>query len=159
MGMDWLLRNRIQIYCAERELILSSGEVFPLNTSTVCIPEVCCLEFQILDELTVIIEDEYCNLNPTDVRDEQDHISVVREFPQIFPEDLVGLTSEHEIVFEILLKPSSAPISVPPYRIAIVEMIELEKKIGRITGKGIYIAEYVFGGVPVLFVKKKDRTL
>ena len=45
-------------------------------------------------------------------------VPIVRDFMDMFPEDLSGLLSDHEIVFEIELTPGMGPISKAPYRIA-----------------------------------------
>ncbi|KAL5553903.1 hypothetical protein UlMin_041305 [Ulmus minor] len=53
-------------------------------------------------------------------------IAVVREFPDVFPEDLPGIPPEREISFEIELLPGSAPVSKAPYRMAPAELKELQ---------------------------------
>ena len=42
-------------------------------------------------------------------------VPVVKEYLDIFPEDLSGLPLDREIVFTIDLIPSTKPISIPPY--------------------------------------------
>ncbi|XP_024018222.1 uncharacterized protein LOC112090644 [Morus notabilis] len=54
-------------------------------------------------------------------------IPVVDEFADVFPEDLPGLLPDREIEFGIDLIPGTAPISIPPYRMASAEMKELRK--------------------------------
>ena len=44
-----------------------------------------------------------------------DEISVVREFPDVFSDDIVGLPPEREVKFTINLIPGTEPISIPPY--------------------------------------------
>ena len=45
-------------------------------------------------------------------------ILVVRDFLDVFPDDLPGLPLGREIDFPIDLVPGTAPISLPPYRMA-----------------------------------------
>ncbi|KAJ8771673.1 hypothetical protein K2173_026850 [Erythroxylum novogranatense] len=45
-------------------------------------------------------------------------IPVVREFPDVFPDELPGLLPDRETEFTIDLIPGTAPISIPPYRMA-----------------------------------------
>ena len=45
-------------------------------------------------------------------------ISVVREFLDVFPEDLPGIPPDREIDFQIELAPETEPISKAPYRMA-----------------------------------------
>ena len=55
-----------------------------------------------------------------------DNVPIVCEFLDIFLKDLPGLTSDRELEFGIELLPGSAPISIPPYRMAPVELKELK---------------------------------
>ena len=43
-----------------------------------------------------------------------DEIPVVREFPDVFLDDIVGLPPEREVKFTIDLIPGTEPISIPP---------------------------------------------
>ena len=52
-------------------------------------------------------------------------VPLVCEFPKVFPEDLPRVPPEREIDFGIDLLPYTQPISIPPYRIAPVELKEL----------------------------------
>ncbi|XP_070009750.1 uncharacterized protein [Nicotiana sylvestris] len=54
-------------------------------------------------------------------------ILVVNEFPDVFPDELPGLPPEREIEFAIDLLPATHPISVPPYRMALVKLKELKE--------------------------------
>ena len=47
-----------------------------------------------------------------------DEILVFREFLDVFPYDIVGLTLNREVEFTIDLIPGIEPISIPPYRMA-----------------------------------------
>ena len=53
-------------------------------------------------------------------------IPEVCEFFYVFPDDLPGLPPDRELEFEIELLPGSAPISIPPYRMAPTELKELK---------------------------------
>ena len=63
------------------------------------------------------------NLSAKEIKD----IPVVREFPELFPEDLPGLPPDREIKFTIDVIPGVAPISVLPYRMAPLELQVLNK--------------------------------
>jgi hypothetical protein len=43
-------------------------------------------------------------------------VPVVNEFPNVFPEDLPGMSSNRDIEFVIELKPGTAPIYKTPFR-------------------------------------------
>ena len=54
-------------------------------------------------------------------------ISVVCEFPEVFPDDLPGVPPEREIDFGIDLFPHTQPISIPSDRMAPAELKELKE--------------------------------
>ena len=51
-----------------------------------------------------------------------DQVLMVREFLDVFLEELPEMPSDREIEFCIDLAPGIQPISIPPYRIALVEL-------------------------------------
>ena len=53
-------------------------------------------------------------------------VLVVCEFPDVFLEELLGLSLEREIEFCIDIIPDTEPISIPPYRMAPKELKELK---------------------------------
>ena len=55
-----------------------------------------------------------------------DEIPVVREFPDVFPDDIAGLPPEREVEFTIDLILGTEPISIPPYRMAPAKLRELK---------------------------------
>ena len=83
---------------------------------------------------------------------------VVREFLDVFPDDLPGLPPERETDFPIDLVPGTAPISLPPYRMAPDELKELKAQLQELVDGGFIRPNISPWGVPVLFVKKKDGT-
>lgn len=80
-------------------------------------------------------------------------------FPRVFPEDLPGMPLEQEIVFEFLLQLGFTPVSIPPYRMSIVEMVELKKQLEELQKKGFIRPSTSSWGAPVLFLKEKDGLL
>jgi len=60
---------------------------------------------------------------------------VVREFPEVFPEDISSLPPEREIKFSIDLVPGARPISIAPYKMSPVELVELKKQLEELLGK------------------------
>ncbi|KAJ0885316.1 putative nucleotidyltransferase, Ribonuclease H [Helianthus annuus] len=85
-------------------------------------------------------------------------IPVVRDFPQVFPEDLPGLPPHRQVEFQIELAPGAAPIARAPYRLAPTELEELSKQLQELLEKGFIRPSSSPWGAPVLFVKKKDGT-
>ncbi|KAH0680772.1 hypothetical protein KY284_021857 [Solanum tuberosum] len=83
-------------------------------------------------------------------------VPVVREFPEVFPDDLPGIPPEWEIDFGIDLLPNTQPISILPYRMALAELKELKAQLKDFLDKGFIQPSISPWGAPVLFVKKKD---
>ena len=86
-------------------------------------------------------------------------ISVVREFSDVFPEDLPGIPPDREIDFQIELALGIEPISKAPYRMAPLELKELKVQMEELVSKGFVRPITSPWGAPVLFVKKKDGSL
>ena len=56
-------------------------------------------------------------------------IPVVRDFPDVFPEELPSLPPDRDVEFRIELVPGMAPISKRPYRMAPDELKELKVQL------------------------------
>ena len=54
-------------------------------------------------------------------------VEVVKEFEDVFPEDLSGLPLDREIDFSIYVLQGSSPVSIAPYRMAPAELAKLKK--------------------------------
>ena len=63
-------------------------------------------------------------------------IPIVKEFPNVFPEDISSLPSDREVEFNIYLIPGTEPISIPPYRMSPVELRELKAQLEELLSKG-----------------------
>ncbi|KAL0416449.1 UNVERIFIED_CONTAM: hypothetical protein Slati_3476800 [Sesamum latifolium] len=61
-------------------------------------------------------------VNPT-----LEEIPIVRDFPEVFPDDLPGFPPHKEVDFMIETLLGVVPISIAPYRMAPVELPELKK--------------------------------
>ncbi|GJW58837.1 putative reverse transcriptase domain-containing protein [Tanacetum coccineum] len=83
-------------------------------------------------------------------------IPVVREFPEVFPEDLPGLPLVRQVEFQIDLIPGAALVARAPYRLAPSEMQELSNQLQELADRGFIRPSTSPWGAPVLFVKKKD---
>nr|GFB49709.1 putative reverse transcriptase domain-containing protein [Tanacetum cinerariifolium] len=83
-------------------------------------------------------------------------VPIVRDFPEVFPEDLPGLPPIRPVEFQIDLVPGAAPVARKPYRLAPFEMKELAKQLKELSDKGFIRPSSSPWGAPVLFVKKKD---
>ncbi|KAA0032756.1 putative Gag-pol protein [Cucumis melo var. makuwa] len=86
-------------------------------------------------------------------------VHVVKEFLDVFPDDLSGLPPDREIEFTIELLLGTAPISQAPYIMAPSELKELKIQLQELVDKGYIRPSVSPWGAPVLFVKNKDGTL
>ena len=88
-----------------------------------------------------------------------DCIPMVCEFADVFPKELPCLPPHREMDFSIELYPGTDPISIAPYRMAPVELKELNIQLQELQTKGFIRPSTSPWGAPVLFVKKKDGSL
>ncbi|KAH0662286.1 hypothetical protein KY284_027217 [Solanum tuberosum] len=86
-------------------------------------------------------------------------VSVVREFPEVFPDDLSGVPPEREIDFGIDILLDTPPISIPLYRMAPAELKELKEQLKDLIDKGFIRPSILPWGALVPFVRKKDGSL
>jgi hypothetical protein len=63
-------------------------------------------------------------------------IHVVREFPDVFPDDLSEMPPERVIEFKIELQPSTAPVAKSLYRMSPMEVKELKVQLQGLLDKG-----------------------
>nr|GFB72406.1 putative reverse transcriptase domain, aspartic peptidase domain protein [Tanacetum cinerariifolium] len=88
-----------------------------------------------------------------------ENLSVVREFADVFPDELPGLPSAREIEFSIDLIHGTKPILKAPYRMAPFELKELKEQLQKMLENGFIRPSVSPWGAPVLFVKKKDGSM
>nr|GEZ42366.1 putative reverse transcriptase domain-containing protein [Tanacetum cinerariifolium] len=81
---------------------------------------------------------------------------IVKEFLEVFPEDLPGIPPTRKVEFQIDLVPVAAPVAWAPYRLTPSEMKELAKQLQDLSDKGFIRPSSSPWGAPVLFVKKND---
>ncbi|GJR58429.1 putative reverse transcriptase domain-containing protein [Tanacetum coccineum] len=142
VGMDWLSQHKAVIVCHEKvvEIPVEDGRILRVHGERAV---------GITKALKSAKEDEP-KLND---------ISVVREFEDVFPEDLSGLPPQRQVEFRIDLVPGATPIAKSPYRLAPSEMQELSEQLQELQDKGFIRPSHSPWGAPVLFVKKKDGSL
>jgi hypothetical protein len=88
-----------------------------------------------------------------------EEIPVVREFPDVFLDDLPGMPPERDIEFKIELQPGTAPVSKSLYRMTRDELAELKIQLKGLLDKAYIRPSSSPWGYPALFVKKKDDAL
>ncbi|GKB49409.1 putative reverse transcriptase domain-containing protein [Tanacetum coccineum] len=142
VGMDWLSQHKAVIVCHEKvvEIPVEDGRILRVHGERAV---------GITKALKSAKEDE----------PKLSDISVVREFKDVFPEDLSGLPPQRQVEFRIDLVPGVTLVAKSPYRLAPSEMQELSGQLQELQDKGFIRPSHSPWGAPVLFVKKKDGSL
>ncbi|GKF12889.1 hypothetical protein Tco_0050815 [Tanacetum coccineum] len=63
-------------------------------------------------------------------------VPTVRDFPEVFSEDLPGLPPTRQVEFQIDLVPGAAPVARAPYRLASSELQELSTQLQELSDRG-----------------------
>ncbi|GJX85896.1 putative reverse transcriptase domain-containing protein, partial [Tanacetum coccineum] len=69
-------------------------------------------------------------------RQRLEDVPIVRDFPDVFLEDLLGLPPTRQVGFLIDLIPGATPVARAPYRLAPSEMKELSEQLKELSDKG-----------------------
>jgi hypothetical protein len=85
-----------------------------------------------------------------------DNIRAVRDFPDVFPEELFGMPPDREVELVVDLLSGTTPIFKRPYRMSVEELKELKKQLMELQEAGYIRLNSSPYGAPVLFVQKKD---
>ncbi|KAL0544204.1 hypothetical protein IC582_019317 [Cucumis melo] len=162
LGMDWLAANHASIDCSRKEVTFNP----PLMASfkfkgggSKSLPQVISAirVSKLLSQGTWGILASVVDTREVDVSLSSE--PVVRDYPDVFPEELPGLPPHREVEFAIELEPGTVPISRAPYRMAPVELKELKVQLQELLDKGFIRPSVSPWGAPVLFVKKKDGSM
>ncbi|GKC65079.1 putative reverse transcriptase domain-containing protein [Tanacetum coccineum] len=158
IGMDWLSKYHAKILCDEKVVHI------PINGETLIIRGD--RSKTRLNLISCIKTERYlsrgCQVFVVQVMEKKsdekrlEDIPVVREFPEVFPEDLPGLPPVRQVEFQIDLIPGATPVARAPYRLAPSEMQELSDQLQELADRGFIRPSTSPWGAPVLFVKKKD---
>ncbi|GKE78996.1 putative reverse transcriptase domain-containing protein, partial [Tanacetum coccineum] len=128
IGMDWLSKYHVRIICDEKVIHI------PINGETLII--------RVMEKKS---DDKRLEDKP-----------VVREFLEIFPEDLPGLPPVRQVEFKIDLIPGATPVARAHYKLAPSKMHELSNQLQELADRGFILQSTSPWGARVLFVKKKD---
>ncbi|KAJ0494599.1 putative nucleotidyltransferase, Ribonuclease H [Helianthus annuus] len=161
IGMDWLSQHQAEILCSEKIIRIPRSGQEPLEVqgdkSGAVVGIISFLKAQkcLRKGHTAIL----ALVSDASVKEKKlEDIRGLRDYPQVFPEDLPGLPPPRQVEFQIELAPGAAPIARAPYRLAPSELEELSKQLQELLEKGFIRPSSSPWGAPVLFVKKKDGT-
>src|SRR4051812_37602475 len=116
LGMDWLKFHDAALYCGTKSIQLfhPSGEIVNHTALITQNAEACIYALNIL------------NSSPLDGIE---NVPVIRDFTDVFPEELPGIPPIREVEFVIDLKPGTVPIAKRPYKMPPHHLLELKKEI------------------------------
>ncbi|GJU22884.1 putative reverse transcriptase domain-containing protein [Tanacetum coccineum] len=139
IGMDWLTKYHRVIICDEkivhvpfgREMLIFQGngnnqrEESRLNI-------ISCTKAQ--EYLSMGCDVFLAHITMKEAKDKSEEkqledVPIVREFPEVFPKDLLGIPPARQVEFQIDLVPGVAPVARAPYRLAPSEMKELAEQL------------------------------
>ena len=166
LGMDWLARHHAILDCRKKRVTFNLPGtpqlVFQGDRPTSPVSIISCLQAHNIlrkgGEAFLAYVSEVSQGGVSNVV-ELDGIRAVRDFSDVFPDDLPGLPPQREIDFAIELAPGTEPISKAPYRMAPAELKELKEQLQDLLDKGFIHPSVSPWGAPVLFVKKKDGSM
>nr|XP_051196726.1 uncharacterized protein LOC127310066 [Lolium perenne] len=138
LGMDWMTTHRGVIDCVSKSITLTTPEGKRIRFKSR-------LDFR---------EIRLDNLKGVSL----DQVHIVKEYPDVFPEELPGMPPDRDVEFLIELLPGTGPIAKRPYPMSTDELKELKKQLKEQLGKGFIRESSSPWGAPVLFVEKKDKS-
>ena len=94
-----------------------------------------------------------------EVRQDLNLPRIVCEYKDVYSNKLPGLPPLRDVDFRIYLHLGTSPISMALHRMASVKLQELKVQIQDLLGKGFITPSTSPWGAPILFAKKKDKTL
>ena len=86
---------------------------------------------------------------------ELEFIPVVSEYPDVFPEELLGMPPNRELEFAIDLVPGTAPLYKKYYRMPSSELVELKKQLDELLQKDIFVPALHHGDHPLFSWTKR----
>ncbi|GJW89221.1 putative reverse transcriptase domain-containing protein [Tanacetum coccineum] len=158
IGMDWLVKHDAVIVCGEKVVRIPYGNktlIVEGDKGGSRLKIISCIKARKYVE-------QGCHLFLAHVTKKKskekrmEDVPVIRDFPEVFPEELPGLPPPRQVEFRIDLVPGAAPVARAPYRLAPSEMKELSVQLQELLEKGFIRPSSSPWGAPVLFVKKKD---
>jgi hypothetical protein len=136
LGMDWMTRHRVSLDIFSRIVEINSSEY---GHTILHLPQQEYISSCVYAIEGIKLED----------------IPIVCEYPDAFPDDVLGMPPDRDVEFVIELQPGTAPISKRPYRMPPNELEELKLQLQELLDKGYIRPSASPWGCPALFVKKK----
>ncbi|GJV76685.1 putative reverse transcriptase domain-containing protein [Tanacetum coccineum] len=129
IGMDWLVKHDAVIICGEKVVRIPYGNKMLIVESDKGVSR--------LKVISCI----------------KAHVPVICDFPEVFPEELLGLPPPRQVEFRIDLVPRVAPVAHAPYRLAPYEIIN--DLFDQLQGSSVYSKIDLRSGYHQLRIKEK----
>nr|GEX41641.1 putative reverse transcriptase domain-containing protein [Tanacetum cinerariifolium] len=164
VGMDWLTTYHVVILCDEKIVRVPFGNETLIircdgSNNGTRLNIISCTKTRkyLLKGYPVFL----ANITTKTIKDKSEekrleNVPIVRNFSEVFLEDLPGLPPTRYVEFQINLIPSVAPVALASYRLASSEMKELSDQLQELFDKGFIRPSSSPWGALILFVKKKD---
>ncbi|GKF20845.1 hypothetical protein Tco_0069483 [Tanacetum coccineum] len=146
IGMDWLSMYHAMIVCAEKivripwgnETLIVHGDKSNQGNGTRLNIILCTKTHKYLLKGHNVFLAHVTTNEPEDKSGEKrlEDVPIVRDFPEVFPEDLSGLPPTRQVEFQIDLMPGATPVARAPYRLAPSKMKELSEQLQELSDKG-----------------------
>ncbi|GJV70579.1 putative reverse transcriptase domain-containing protein [Tanacetum coccineum] len=158
IGMDWLVKHDVVNICGEKVVRIPYGNktlIVEGDKGGSRLKIISCIKARKYVE-------QGCHsflahvMKKKSKEKRMEDVPVIRDFPEVFPEELPGLPPPRQVEFQIDLVPGAAPVARAPYRLAPSKMKELSVQLQELLEKGFIRPSSSPWGAPVLFVKKKD---
>ncbi|GJV46656.1 putative reverse transcriptase domain-containing protein, partial [Tanacetum coccineum] len=166
IGMDWLANHYAMIVCDEKivripygdEVLIVQGERSDKGKKSKLSIISCDKTQKYIKRGCPIFLAQITQKESEDKSEEKrlEDVPTVRDFSEVFPEDLLGLPPMRQVEFQIDLVSGAALVARGPYRLAPSELQELSTQLQELSDKGFIRPSSSPWGAPVLFVKKKD---
>ena len=115
LGMDWLSMYGGNIDCASKSILLTTPEGRRIKYVSRHVPK----RTQV-NSLSEVVQEE---------------VPVVKDYPDVFSEELPGMPPDRDIEFLIELLPGVGPISKRPYRMPAKDLEKIKKQIKELLDK------------------------
>ncbi|KAL4032921.1 hypothetical protein IC575_006004 [Cucumis melo] len=159
LGMDWLAANHASIDCSRKEVAFNPPSMASFKfkgEGSRSLPQVisAIMASKLLSQGTWGILASVVDTREADVSLSSE--PVVRDYPDVFPEELPGLPPHREVEFAIEVEPGTVPVSEPTTNGPSRKKRRCDYKNSLDKG---FIRSVSPWGAPVLFVKKKDGSM
>ncbi|GJX73868.1 putative reverse transcriptase domain-containing protein [Tanacetum coccineum] len=159
IGMDWLVKHNVVIVCGEKVVHIPYGN----ETLTVESDK----GMSQLKVISCIKARKYierrCHLFLAHVTEKKskekrlEDVPVIHDFPEVFPDDLLGLPPPRQVELKIDLVPGAALVAHAPYHLEPSEMRELSEKLTRYGHFKFQVRPFGLTNAPAVFMDLINR--